>query len=81
VRLRQPGDHARLRREPAERPQQPTPSELAAALTVVEGDRFKSITYWDYVNFTRGRSNMRRIEVFNTVHDLITVWVKRTVLQ
>ena len=58
-----------------------TPADLAAALTVVEGDRFRYITYWDYVNFTQGQSNARRIEVFNTVHELVTVWVKRTVLQ
>jgi hypothetical protein len=56
-----------------------TPTDLAAALTVVEGDRFRCMTFWDYVNFARG--NSRRIEVFNTVHDLIAVWVKKTVLR
>jgi hypothetical protein len=56
-----------------------TPAELAAALSVVEGDRFRYITYWDYVNTTRGLPNMR-INVFNTVHDLVTVWVKRSIL-
>ena len=54
---------------------------MAAALTVVEGDRFKCITYWDYVNFTRCPSNVRRIEVFNIVHDLVKVWVQTTVLE
>ena len=70
-----------LRREPAERPQGVTPTDLAAALTVVEGDRFKCITYWDYVNFTRCLPNVRRIEVFNIVHDLVKVWVQTTVLE
>ena len=56
------------------------PADLAAALSVVEGDRFRYITYWDYVNFTGGRPNRRRIDVFNTVHDLVTVWVKKTIL-
>ena len=81
VLLRQPDLSARLQREPAERPQDMTPADLATALTAVEGDRFKRMTYWDYVIFTRWQSNSRRIEIFNAVHDLITVWVKRTVLQ
>jgi len=54
---------------------------VAAALTVVEGARFESITYWDYVNFTRGQSDTRRIKVFNTVHDLVTAWVQKTILE
>jgi hypothetical protein len=54
---------------------------LAAALTVVEGDRFKCITYWDYVNYTRWGPDVRRIEVFNIVHDLVKVWVQTTVLE
>jgi hypothetical protein len=79
--LRQPKKCSPLRRELAERPQGVMPADLAAALTVVEGDRFRCITYWDYVNFTRQRSNVRRIEVFNIVHDLVTVWVQTTVLR
>jgi hypothetical protein len=48
----------------------------------VEGERFKYITHWDYVNFTRGRpSAQRRIEEFNTVHDSIEIWVKQNVLE
>jgi len=48
----------------------------------MEGERFKYITHWDYVNFILGRSNARlRIEVFNAVHDLVTVWVMQTVLK
>jgi hypothetical protein len=58
-----------------------TPTELAAALTVVEGDRFRCITYWDYVNFTRWQADVQRIEVFNIVHDLVKVWVQTTVLE
>ena len=58
-----------------------TPTDRAAALTVVEGDRFKCITYWDYVNFTRRQANVERIEVFNIVHDLVKVWVQTTVLE
>ncbi len=81
VRLRQPKNCPALRGEPAERPQRVTPNDLAAALTVVEGDRFECITYWDYVKFTRRRPNVRRIEVFNIVHDLIKVWVQTTVLK
>ena len=81
VRLRQPENCTVLQGRPAERPQGVTPTDLAAALTVVEGDRFKCITYWDYVNFTRSRPNVRRIEVFNIVHDLVKVWVQRTVLE
>ena len=57
------------------------PADLAAALTVVEGDRFKCITYWDYVNFIRRPHDVRRIEVFNIVHDLVKVWVQTTVLK
>ncbi|KAF8496699.1 hypothetical protein F5888DRAFT_1832576 [Russula emetica] len=57
------------------------PTDRAAALTVVEGERFKCITYWDYVNFTRCPPNVRRIEVFNIVHDLVKVWVQTTVLE
>ncbi|KAI0003230.1 hypothetical protein BJV74DRAFT_881692 [Russula compacta] len=79
--LRQPRSGPRLRREPAERPQGVTPTELAVALTVVEGDRFKCITYWDYVNFIRRRPIPRRIEVFRTVHKLVKVWVQDTVLR
>ena len=81
VHLRQPENFTPLRREPAERPQEMMPADLAAALTVVEGDRFKCITYWDYVNFTRQRPGVRRIEVFNIVHDLVTVWVQTTILR
>jgi hypothetical protein len=81
VRLRQPKNCTPLRLDPAERPQGVTPTELAAAVTAVEADRFKCITYWDYVNFTRQRSKVRRIEEFNNVHDLVTVWVQTTVLQ
>ena len=81
VRLRQPGSSPRLRREPAERPRGVTPTELAVALTVVEGDRFKCITYWDYVNFIRRRPIPRHIEVFNTVHKLVKVWVHDTILR
>ena len=81
VRLRQPINCTALQSEPAERPQRVKPSELAAALTVVEGDRFKCITHWDYVNFTRWQHNVRRIEVFNIVHDLVKVWVQTTVLE
>jgi hypothetical protein len=81
VRLRQPKSCTPLRLERAELHHGMTPADLAAALTVVEGDLFKCITYWDYVNFTRQRSNVRRIEVFNNVHDLVTVWVQTTVLQ
>lgn len=32
-----------------------TPPDLEAALTVVENERFSYKTYWDYVNFSRGR--------------------------
>jgi son of sevenless len=81
VRTRKPESTPRLQRDPAQKPADVTPSDIAAALTVVEGDRFKCITFWDYVNFTRGRSNTRRIEVFNAVHDLITMWVQRTILE
>jgi hypothetical protein len=81
LRLRQPKNCTALRSEPAERPQGVTPSELAAALTVVEGDRFECITYWDYVNFTRCPLNVRRIDVFNVVHDLVKVWVQTTILE
>ncbi|KAI9457793.1 hypothetical protein BJY52DRAFT_1223704 [Lactarius psammicola] len=80
VRLRNPESCPRLRREPAPRPPGVTPSDVANALTVIEGSRFERITYWDYVNFIRQRPNTRRIEVFNTVHDLIEAWVQRTVL-
>jgi hypothetical protein len=58
-----------------------TPTDLAAALTVVEGDRFKCIAYWDHVNFTRWGPDVRRIEEFNIVHDLVKVWVQTTVLE
>ena len=81
VHLRQPKNCTPLRCEPAERPQGMMPADLAAALTVVEGDRFKCITYWDYVNFTRQQPGVRRIEVFNIVHDLVTVWVQTTILR
>jgi hypothetical protein len=59
------------------------PSDVAAALNVIEGKRFRNITYWDYVNFTlRGTPERAgRIEVFNAVHDLVTNWVKRTILE
>jgi hypothetical protein len=59
------------------------PSDVAAALTVIEGIRFKNITHWDYINFIlRGPlEKAGRIEVFNAVHDLVTNWVKRTILE
>lgn len=81
VHLRQPMCRALLQGEFAERPEGMTPADLAAALAVVAGVRFKCITYWDYVNFTRQRSNVQRIEVFNAVHDLVTLWVQTTILQ
>ena len=81
VRLRQPKNCTALQSEFTERPQGVTPTELAAALTVVEGDRFKCITYWDYVDFIRRPFNVRRIDVFNIVHDLVKVWVQKSVLE
>ena len=81
VRLRQPKNCTALQSEFTERPQGVTLTELAAALTVVEGDRFKCITYWDYVDFTRRPFNVRRIDVFNIVHDLVKVWVQKSVLE
>ena len=81
VLLRQPINCTALQSRPTDRPQGVAPKDLAAALTVVEGDRFKCITYWDYVNFTRCPFDVRRIEVFNIVHDLIKVWVQTTVLE
>ena len=72
-----------LQNDPAERPRGPMPNDhdLAAALTAVEGDHFKCITYWDYVNFTRCGLNVQRIEMFNTIHDLVKVWVQTTILE
>ncbi|KAH9057103.1 hypothetical protein EDB83DRAFT_2316074 [Lactarius deliciosus] len=80
VRLRNPENCPRLRSEPVPHPPGVTPSDVANALTVIEGSRFERITYWDYVNFVRQRPNTRRIDVFNTVHDLIEIWVQTTVL-
>ncbi|KAH9029102.1 hypothetical protein EDB85DRAFT_1555024 [Lactarius pseudohatsudake] len=80
VRLRNPESCPRLRSEPVPYPPGVTPSDMANALTVIEGSRFERITYWDYVNFVRQRPNIRRIDVFNTVHDLIETWVQTTVL-
>ena len=81
VHLRQPMCCAPLRDESAERPKGMKPADLAAALAVVAGVRFKSITHWDYVNFTRQRSNVQRIKAFNFIHDLVTSWVQTTILQ
>jgi hypothetical protein len=81
VRLRQPKNCTQFRLDPAVRPQGVAPAELAAAVTAVEADLFECITYWDYVNFTRQRSNVQRIQEFNNLHDLVTVWVQTTVLQ
>ena len=81
VHLRQPMCCAPLRDESAERPQGMKPDDLAAALAVVAGVRFKCITHWDYVNFTRQRSNVQRIKAFNLIHDLVTSWVQTTILQ
>ncbi|KAH9001757.1 hypothetical protein EDB92DRAFT_1812453 [Lactarius akahatsu] len=81
VRLRNPESCPRLRSEPVPHPPGVTPSDVANALTVIEGSRFERITYWDYVNFVRQRPNTRRIDVFNTVHDLIETWVQTTVLR
>ena len=81
VLLRQPKNCTALPSRPAERPQGVKPSELAAALTVVEGDRFKCIRHWDYVNFARLGPDVQRIEVFNIVHDLVKIWVQTTVLE
>ncbi|KAI0295804.1 hypothetical protein BC826DRAFT_272338 [Russula brevipes] len=80
VLLRQPGYCTQLRRTPAERPEGVTPTDLATALTVVEGDRFKCITYWDFVKFIRGATNTQRIELSTTTHDLVKAWVQRAVL-
>ena len=81
LRLRQPKNCVALRSETAERPQGMMPSDLAAALTAVQGDHFKCITYWDYVNFTQLQPNVRRIEMFNIMHLLVKVWVQTTVLK
>ncbi|KAH9057641.1 ras guanine nucleotide exchange factor domain-containing protein [Lactarius vividus] len=81
VRLRNPESSPRLRCEPVPYPPGVTASDVANALTVIEGSRFERVTYWDYVNFARQRPNTRRIDVFNTVHDLIETWVQTTVLE
>ena len=70
-----------LRGEYAVRPEEMTPADLAVALAVVAGARFKCITYWDYVNFTRKRSNVERIKAFKFVHGLVTLWVQTTIVQ
>ncbi|KAH9171466.1 hypothetical protein EDB89DRAFT_1106206 [Lactarius sanguifluus] len=75
VRLRNPESSPRLRFESAPYPPGVTPSDVANALTIIEGSRFERIIRWDYVNFVRQRPNTRRIDVFNTVHDLIETWV------
>ena len=81
VHLRQPKSCTPLRRGPAEAAERPQPTDLAAALTVVEGVRFDCITYWDYVNFTRQGSSVQRIEEFCIIHNLVIVWVQTTVLR
>ncbi|KAH8980822.1 hypothetical protein EDB86DRAFT_3087571 [Lactarius hatsudake] len=81
VRLRNPESCPRLRCEPVPNPPGVTPSDMANALTIIEGSRFERITYWDYVNFVRQRPNTWRIDVFNTFHDLIETWVQTTVLE
>ena len=53
---------------------------MANALTVIEGNRFDRITYWDYVNFVGQHPNTRRLDVFDVVHDLIKFLVQSTVL-
>ena len=57
------------------------PSDLAVALTAVEGEQFKRVTYWDYVNFIRQRPNARRIEMLYTIHDKVTQWVQKSVME
>ena len=61
-------------------PSSATPSEVAMALTVIEGNRFEKITHWDYVNHIR-HPKTRRLELFEAVRYLIKIWVQRTVLE
>ncbi|KAI0295807.1 hypothetical protein BC826DRAFT_1007721 [Russula brevipes] len=63
------------------RPPGVRPSDLAGALTAVEGDQFKRVTYWDYVNFIRQRPDVQRIEILNALHSNITKWVQRSVME
>lgn len=80
IRLRKPESCPHLvRREPAPLNPRVTPPGVANALTVIEGKRFKSITYWDYVNFIL-QPNTQRIDDFKAVHNSIETWVQRTVL-
>ena len=57
-----------------------TPSDVAMALTVIEGNRFEKIPYWDYVNLIR-HPGTRRVDLFDAVHYSITLWVQRSVLE
>jgi len=57
-----------------------TPRDLAIALTLLEGDKYKAIVPSDYIAHLRRHSGFNSVEAACLVNNKIVLWVKRSVL-
>lgn len=57
-----------------------TPRDLAIALTLLEGDKYKAIVPCDYIAHLRRHSGFNSVEVACSVNNKIVLWVKQSVL-
>lgn len=58
-----------------------TPSELAIALTLLEGDKYKVLTPVDYLGHLRRHPGINNIEGVYTTNNMIILWVKNSILR
>lgn len=56
------------------------PRDLAIALTLLEGDKYKAIVPSDYIAHLRRHSGFNSVEVACSVNNKIILWVKQSVL-
>lgn len=57
-----------------------TPRDLAIALTLLEGDKYKAIVPCDYIAHLRRHAGFNSVEVACSVNNKIVLWVKQSVL-
>jgi len=57
-----------------------TPCDLAIALTLLEGDKYKAIVPSDYIAHLRRHSGFNSVEAACSVNNKIVLWVKQSVL-
>lgn len=63
------------------RPSEITPNQLAVALTLLEGEKYKSVTPSDYLAHLGRHPGHNNIEGVYTTNNKITLWVKDTILR